>query len=74
VSKNVLWNCDSTVCKSQEQAWELPLRWLSLVFINSNKEYRYCFCSYKCLIDWANKQAKYYESELDEDAVHSKFR
>ncbi|MFC1910046.1 hypothetical protein ACFLXC_01985 [Chloroflexota bacterium] len=64
MSKKVVWHCDNTDCNAQEQAWELPAEWLSLVFINIGKEYRYCFCTYRCLIDWAVKRDEHYKANL----------
>ena len=69
MSKKVLWNCDNAYCNRQEQAWELPTGWLSLVFTNAGREYRYCFCSYRCLIDWATKQDEYYRAKLADNTV-----
>ena len=69
MSKKVLWNCDTAGCSHQKQAGELPTGWLSLVFVNSGKEYRYCFCSYHCLIGWATKQDEYYRAKSTDNRI-----
>lgn len=61
MSKKVVWHCDNTNCNAQVQAWDMPPGWLSLVFINNGKEYRYSFCSYSCLAQWSQSRNKYYE-------------
>lgn len=69
MSKKVIWNCDNTECSQQEQAWELPKGWLSLVFNSAGREYRYCFCSYHCLIEWAIRREKYYGAKLADNTL-----
>ena len=49
MSKKVIWHCDNTGFNSQEQACEFPSLFLSLVFINFGKEYRYDIPEFRCV-------------------------
>lgn len=63
MSKKIIWNCDYVGCSQQERSQELPGGWLSVVFYNSGKEYKYCFCSYGHLAGWSTKRNSYYKED-----------
>lgn len=60
MGKKVTWICDNANCTNEMQAWDLPPAWLSVVFYNHSREYRYSLCSYDCLKAWAQSQQGYY--------------
>ena len=65
MSKKTFWRCDNPNCSRELPSWDLPPGWLSIVFTNNGREYRYSLCSYACLAAWASDRAEHYGSKSE---------
>ena len=58
MSKKITWICDE--CGNKATNFVIPAGWLEASFYANEKFYRYCFCSYSCLVNWAEKRRSHY--------------
>ncbi len=67
--KRITWGCDS--CGKEADGAMPPFGWVEASFFDNkaDKYRRYCFSSYRCLIDWATKQDEYYGAKLTDNTV-----